>query len=169
MYPLHGTPNGHANYQREIIIFNSPTLPTLSTTTDSTTNHIVNWTPHKKLSVLSMTFNYIWWRGSSSRDLWILWVWSASSLIPSLFWSRMIVRLRVPSMGQIDLFENYLYSIGSCAKKYKKKKNPTKQNLIKQNKKSPRNKNKTKIENTYKKERYKNVNMNVQGTRTSHL
>ena len=33
-------------------------------------------------------------------------------LLPNPLWSRLIVPVRIPSMGQIDLFEKYQYRIG---------------------------------------------------------
>ena len=44
-----------------------------------------------------------------------VWVWSLSfPLLPGPLWSRVVVPVRVPSMGQIDLFESYLYPIVMC-------------------------------------------------------
>ena len=37
---------------------------------------------------------------------------------------ELVVPVRVQFMGQIDLFENYLYVKEPCAKKKKRKKNP---------------------------------------------
>ena len=34
-------------------------------------------------------------------------------LLPGWLWPRTVVLFRVQSIGQIDLFENYLYSIGT--------------------------------------------------------
>ena len=46
-------------------------------------------------------------------------MWSTPSLLLLLgaLWNRVVVPVRVPSMSQIELFENYLYSIGPCTKK----------------------------------------------------
>ena len=35
-----------------------------------------------------------------------------TKLLPSPLWSRVVVPIRALSMGQINLFKNYLYSIG---------------------------------------------------------
>ena len=38
-------------------------------------------------------------------------------LLPGPLWTGVTVPVRVPSIGQIDLFKNYLYSLGPCARK----------------------------------------------------
>ena len=38
---------------------------------------------------------------------WGMWSTSSMSLLPGLLWLRMVVPVKVSSMGQIDLFENY--------------------------------------------------------------
>ena len=35
---------------------------------------------------------------------------------PGTLWLKVVVPVRVPFMGKIDLFQNYTYSIGSCEK-----------------------------------------------------
>ena len=44
-------------------------------------------------------------------------------------WSEVVVPVKVPSIGQIDLFKNYSYSysVGPCAKKKKEQKHLEKQ------------------------------------------
>ena len=56
-------------------------------------------------------------------------MWSTSwlPLFPGPFKLRMVVPVKVQFMSQIDLFKNYLYSIGPCAKH----KNPLKKQLHK--------------------------------------
>ena len=44
---------------------------------------------------------------------------------------RIAIPVRVPSIGKIDLFKNYLYLIGTCAKQIKKKKSTLKKQLHK--------------------------------------
>ena len=77
-------------------------------------NYIPCWEVRSspKSSVLGMTLNCIWWWGSSSGGL---------SLLPDQLWPRVVILVRIPSIGEIDLFKEYLYSIGSYAKKEKKK------------------------------------------------
>ena len=53
-----------------------------------------------------------------------IWEVSSTSLLPSFqvpLWAVVLVPVRFPSMGQIDLFKNYLYSIKPCAEKSLKK------------------------------------------------
>ena len=45
-----------------------------------------------------------------------MWRTPSLSLLPGPFLSRVVVPVRVPYMGQIDVFKNYSYSIGLCAK-----------------------------------------------------
>ena len=47
-------------------------------------------------------------------------VWSILSfpLLPGSPLYRLVVFIRIQLIGQIDLFKNYPYSIGPCAKKY---------------------------------------------------
>ena len=40
--------------------------------------------------------------------------------VPGPFWPRVNVTVRVSSIGKIDQFKNYLYSMDTCAKKIKK-------------------------------------------------
>ena len=59
----------------------------------------------------------VWHSISSGREapvLEILGVWKIPSLtlLPGPLWPGMIVAVKVPSMDQIELFENYLYLIG---------------------------------------------------------
>ena len=66
-----------------------------------------------------MTWNCNWLWGSSSEDLSS--VEYPLPLLPGSFIPGVKVPVRVLSMGQIDLFHNYSYSIGQCAKKNPKK------------------------------------------------
>ena len=69
-----------------------------------------------------------------------------------------------------DLLKNYSHSIGTWAKKQKtkakktKKQQKQKQNKTKQSKKQSKTKTKETKQKTFKKQLYKNVNMNVQWT-----
>ena len=40
-----------------------------------------------------------------------------TSLLPGSLWPGVVIPVRVPAMGQIDLFKNELYLIGACEKK----------------------------------------------------
>ena len=72
-----------------------------------------NPSPLKKRSVLAMALNSIWLWGSSSEDLGsVEYLFIAITLRSTLTQS-----VRIPSMGQIDLFKNHLYLIGPYAKK----------------------------------------------------
>ena len=56
------------------------------------------------LQIMGMTIKWIQWWGPRSRA-----VWSAPSL-PLLLdssWLRVVVPVRIPSIGQADLFKNY--------------------------------------------------------------
>ena len=96
------------------------------------------------LKKVSRTLNCIWWGGSSSGALGsqeylfivittnftLTWIGTASKREPSghpRLWSLTLLYLliRVPNMGWIDLFKNYLYSIGLCANKNKRKRKQT--------------------------------------------
>ena len=70
---------------------------------------------HKKKGVISMKLNCILFWGSSSGDLERT-EYSSLTLLPDLLWPGGVVSVRVPSMSQVDQFNNYLYSIGPCAK-----------------------------------------------------
>ena len=59
--------------------------------------------------ILGMPLNCIQWLGSSSEALWRT---LSLPLLPGLLWPGVIVPDREQSMGQIDLFKNYLYLIG---------------------------------------------------------
>ena len=64
--------------------------------------------PPKRRAVLGITLNSIWWWGSSSRALRTV----ENPLhchYSQVLWLEMAVFVRVASMGQIDLFEKYLY------------------------------------------------------------
>ena len=55
------------------------------------------------LCVLGITLNYIGW-GGSSVDTWGMWSTLSLTLFPGPLWPVMVVRVRVPTMGQIKLF-----------------------------------------------------------------
>ena len=59
------------------------------------------------LSLLGITWRCIWW----------VWITPSLPSLPGPLWPRVVVPVRVPSMGQKDLFRNNSYSIGPCAKK----------------------------------------------------
>ena len=63
---------------------------------------------HKRKDVPSMTLNCIWWWGYTSGAFVIL-EHPVMTITP---WIGVVVPVRFPSMGIIDLFKNYLYSIG---------------------------------------------------------
>ena len=57
-----------------------------------------------------MMQNYIWWYGSSSGDLGV-WSITLLLLLPGPLWPGEAVLISVPSLGLINLFQNYSYSI----------------------------------------------------------
>ena len=57
--------------------------------------------------------NSIWWWGK--------WSTLSLSLLWGPLWPRVVVPVRVPSMGKIDLFKNHLYLVRPCAKNRHKK------------------------------------------------
>ena len=65
------------------------------------------WAPTKKRRSGYDTKLYCLW-DSISRHLG-LWITSSLILLPGRLWPRMVVHVRVPSMGWIVLFKNYLY------------------------------------------------------------
>ena len=67
--------------------------------------------PQKRRGVQDITLNCILWWGSSSGDL-RRWSTPPLPLLPNLLWPRVAVSIRLQSMGQIDLFKNYLYLTG---------------------------------------------------------
>ena len=57
----------------------------------------------------SQWVSWIWWWGSNGEVL-VLQLWGISMpLFPGPLWSRVVVPVRVPFMGQIELFNNLLY------------------------------------------------------------
>ena len=69
--------------------------------------------PFLKKSVMGMILNYIWWWDSSSGNLES--VEYSFIVINPRFTLTQHGSIKVPSMGQIDLFKNYSYSIGLLA------------------------------------------------------
>ena len=61
--------------------------------------------------VLGITVNCIWWWGLCCRDLGSM-KYPFIAILPDPLVSRVVAPVRVPSMGQIELFKSYLYSIG---------------------------------------------------------
>ena len=56
--------------------------------------------------LLDMTLNCIWGKAP------VLEIWEVPPslvLLPSPLWPRLVVAIKGPSIGQIDLFANYLY------------------------------------------------------------
>ena len=45
-------------------------------------------------------------------QFWAVWSTSSLLLLSGPLWLGVIIPVRIPSMGQIELFKNYLYSIG---------------------------------------------------------
>ena len=55
-----------------------------------------------------MMLNCIWWWGSSSEYVYFVeYIWLP--LLPGQLCPRVVIPVSVPSMGQIDIFENYQY------------------------------------------------------------
>ena len=50
-------------------------------------------------------------------EIWWVWNTPSLSLLPGPLWSKMVVRVRVQSMSQVDLFKNFLHLIRLSAKK----------------------------------------------------
>ena len=71
-------------------------------------------TPHDWEGVwdvpLQQILNCIWWWGFTSK-LWEVWGIPSLTLPSSPLWVRIVVIVRVLSMGQMDLFKYYLYLI----------------------------------------------------------
>ena len=62
-----------------------------------------------------MTLNCIWWWGYDSGDVEFgIPLHCHDSQLP--LWPRVVISVRAPSKGQVELFENYLYLIGLWAK-----------------------------------------------------
>ena len=66
-----------------------------------------SWVKDIKAIVLAMALKCIRWWGSSSEDLGV-WITPSFPLPPGSLWHGVVVPIRVTSMRQIDLFENYL-------------------------------------------------------------
>ena len=68
----------------------------------------MKWRYHNKVS-------WVWYETASTSKTvlkqWRMWSISSLSLLPGPLWFRVVVPVRVPSMGQKDLFENYHYQI----------------------------------------------------------
>ena len=48
----------------------------------------------------------------SVLEIWEAWKTPPLPLLPGQLWSEMVVPVKLPSMGQINLFKDYLYSVG---------------------------------------------------------
>ena len=72
----------------------------------------------KRWGVLGMILNHILWWGSSSGDMESV-KYLFITITPKVNADKVVVPVRAPSMGQIDLFKNYLDLIRLCAKKKK--------------------------------------------------
>ena len=66
--------------------------------------------------------NYIWWWGSSSGTLGECGVFPLMTLLSGPLWPGVVVPIKFPSVGQINLFKSYSYLIELCARKKKSQK-----------------------------------------------
>ena len=111
----------------------SPSQSTLST------RHRIHWlypqqrpiNSHQRC-VLVLTMNCIKWWGYSFGDLRGVWSSPSFPLLSDSLWLGVVVPVRIPPMGQIDLLENHLYLKRLCTK------------------------------STFKKQQHKKVNRNIQ-------
>ena len=84
--------------------------------------------PTSNSAILSMTQNCIWCWGSNSGDLRSL-EYTFIVITPRFTLTQNCNICSVLSMGQIDLFKNYLYSIGPSAKKNLRNNSPKNVNM----------------------------------------